>query len=107
MGVGWSQILNEISSLLLSQLHLRDLASADAKTSKERVRMGRQRVTPSPLPGDAGRLKEEIAILERRLAQIGPDGDCRYEKALIRFFEQQLGERRAQLQGAGQPLAGG
>ena len=37
-------------------------------------------------------------ILERRLAQIGPEGDCGYEKALIRFFEQQLGERRARLQ---------
>lgn len=69
--------------------------------------MKRQRVTPSLHPGDAGRLKEEIAILEQRLAQIGPDGDCGYEKALIRFFEQQLGERRAQLQSAGQPLAGG
>lgn len=46
-----------------------------------------------------GRLKEEIATLERRLAEIGPDGDCGYEKALIRFFEQQLGERRAMLRG--------
>lgn len=68
--------------------------------------MRRQRVTPSPLAGDAGRLKEEIAILEKRLAQIGPDGDCGYERALIRFFEQQLGERRDQLQSAGQSLAG-
>ena len=47
---------------------------------------------------DAGRLREEIAILERRLAQIGPEGDCGDEKALIRFFEQQSGERRAHLQ---------
>ena len=62
------------------------------------MRMKRQRVTLSPRPGDAGRLKEEIAILEKRLTQIGPDGDCGYEKALIRFFEQQLGERRALLQ---------
>ncbi len=69
--------------------------------------MRRQRGTRSPRLGDAGRLKEEIAILERRLAQIGPDGDCGYEKALIRFFEQQLGERRAQLQSAGEPLADG
>ncbi|MCB1801745.1 MAG: hypothetical protein KDI82_08675 [Gammaproteobacteria bacterium] len=43
------------------------------------------------------RLREEIAILEKRLAEIGPDGDCGYEKALIRFFEQQLGQRRALL----------
>lgn len=40
------------------------------------------------------RLREEIAILEKRLAEIGPEGDCGYEKALIRFFEQQLGQRR-------------
>jgi hypothetical protein len=49
---------------------------------------------------DAGRLREEIAVLERRLAEIGPEGDCGYEKALVRFFEQQLGQRRAQLQHA-------
>lgn len=47
-----------------------------------------------------GRLREEIATLEKRLQQIGPDGDCGYEKALIRFFEQQLGMRREQLQRA-------
>lgn len=49
---------------------------------------------------NTGRIKEEIATLERRLAEIGPDGDCGYEKALIRFFEQQLGMRRAQLRAA-------
>jgi hypothetical protein len=43
------------------------------------------------------RLHEEIEILERRLEQLGPDGDCGYERALIRFFEQQLGRRRALL----------
>jgi hypothetical protein len=47
--------------------------------------------------GQPGRLREEIETLERRLAQIGPDGDCGYENALIRFLEQQLGERRALL----------
>ncbi len=41
-----------------------------------------------------GRLKEEIAAIEKRLAQLGPDGDCGYENAMIRFYEQQLGERR-------------
>lgn len=56
---------------------------------------------------DQGRLEEEIATLEKRLQQIGPDGDCGYEKALIRFFEQQLGERRAMLQGRGNvPMPG-
>jgi hypothetical protein len=48
----------------------------------------------------AGRLREEIETLEKRLAEIGPDGDCGYENALIRFLEQQLGERRALLQQA-------
>lgn len=46
----------------------------------------------------SGRLKEEIATIERRLEQMGPDGDCGYEKALIRFLEQQLGQRREMLQ---------
>lgn len=44
-----------------------------------------------------GRLREEIETLEKRLEQMGPDGDCGYEKALIRFFEQQLGMRREML----------
>jgi hypothetical protein len=46
----------------------------------------------------SSRLEEEIAVLERRLAQIGPDGDCAYEKAMIRFFQTQLTMRREQLQ---------
>ncbi len=45
----------------------------------------------------AGRLEEEIATLEKRLGQIGPDGDCGYEKALIRFFRDQIELRRQQL----------
>lgn len=59
---------------------------------------------PSPQrrmsPNSAARLRDEIAALEKRLAQIGPDGDCGYENAMIRFFEQQLGERRASLRDA-------
>jgi hypothetical protein len=47
-----------------------------------------------------GRLKEEIETLEKRLEQMGPDGDCGYEKALIRFLEQQLGQRRELLRAA-------
>jgi hypothetical protein len=49
---------------------------------------------------DAGtmtRLQDEIATLERRLQQIGPDGDCGYEKAMIRFFHDQIDRRRRQL----------
>ena len=45
----------------------------------------------------SGRLREEIATLEQRLEQIGPDGDCGYERALVRFLEQQLGLRRDML----------
>jgi len=46
---------------------------------------------------DAARLREEIAYLEARLEEIGHDGDCAYEKAMIRFFEQELAARRAHL----------
>lgn len=45
-----------------------------------------------------GRLKEEIADIEKRLQQLGPDGDCGYENAMIRFYEQQLGMRRRLLE---------
>jgi len=44
------------------------------------------------------RLEEEIAMLEKRLAQLGPDGDCGYENAMIRFFREQLRDRRRRLQ---------
>jgi hypothetical protein len=45
----------------------------------------------------AGRLQEEIALIEKRLQELGPDGDCGYENAMIRFYERELGRRRAQL----------
>ena len=41
------------------------------------------------------RLREEIAYVEARLAELGDDGDCAYENAMIRFLEQQLAQRRA------------
>jgi len=47
--------------------------------------------------GTTTRLKDEIATLERRLQQIGPDGDCGYEKAMIRFFHDQIDRRRRRL----------
>lgn len=47
--------------------------------------------------GSAGRLQEEIALIEKRLQELGPDGDCGYENAMIRFYEQELGRRRAEL----------
>jgi hypothetical protein len=46
---------------------------------------------------DTTRLREEIAYVEARLAELGDDGDCAYENAMIRFLEQQLAERRAHL----------
>lgn len=46
---------------------------------------------------DPRRLREEIAYVEARLAELGGDGDCAYENAMIRFLEQQLAERRAHL----------
>jgi hypothetical protein len=51
-------------------------------------------------PPSATRLAEEIEALERRLQQIGPDGDCGYENALVRFFERQIGLRREMLRSA-------
>ena len=51
-----------------------------------------------PHIADHKRLRDDIAYLEARLTEIGHDGDCAYEKAMIRFFEQQLAERRAKLQ---------
>lgn len=50
---------------------------------------------------DPCRLREEIAYVEARLAELGDDGDCAYENAMIRFFQQQLAERRAHLGNAG------
>ena len=46
---------------------------------------------------DPGRLREEIAYIEARLAEIGDDGDCAYENAMIRFFEQELAQRRSRI----------
>lgn len=47
---------------------------------------------------DPAKVRDEIAYMENRLHEIGHDGDCAYEKAMIRFFEQQVGMRRAWLE---------
>ncbi|MGB5200319.1 MAG: hypothetical protein WBN68_11215 [Sedimenticolaceae bacterium] len=52
---------------------------------------------PNPVAFPPGRLREEIAALEKRLDTLGPDGDCGYENAMIRFYEQELVARRALL----------
>ena len=58
---------------------------------------GNRRPRPLQRP-DTSRVHEEIAAIEARLAQLGPDGDCSYENAMIRFYERQLGERRRLLE---------
>jgi len=47
---------------------------------------------------DPKRVREEIACIESRLAEIGPDGDCAYENAMIRQFEKQVEMRRVWLE---------
>lgn len=47
---------------------------------------------------DPQRLQDEIDYMEARLAEIGHDGDCAYEKAMVRFFHEQVAARRARLQ---------
>jgi hypothetical protein len=47
-------------------------------------------------PADPQMLQDAILMLESRLRSLG-DGDCGYEKAMIRFYEQQLGLYRARL----------
>lgn len=42
-------------------------------------------------------LREEIAYLEARLAAIGQDGDCAYERSLGRYYDSRLAVQRVQL----------
>lgn len=60
--------------------------------------MNTERVSEAKgLMPDTERLLEEIAYMEARLAEIGHDGDCAYEKAIARFFEQQVEDRKTRL----------
>jgi hypothetical protein len=45
------------------------------------------------------RLREEIRYMEARLDEIGFEGDCAYERAMSRFFLEQIAFRRQQLAG--------
>jgi hypothetical protein len=56
----------------------------------------RHRRASQPRPS-VDRIQEEIMMIEKRLRELGPDGDCGYENAMIRFYERQLGLRRQQL----------
>lgn len=42
-------------------------------------------------------LREEIAFMEARLVAIGYDGDCAYEKAMARYYQEHLAMYRDQL----------
>lgn len=42
-------------------------------------------------------LQEEIAILERRLENMGVDGDCAYERAMSRLYTAMVKERKQRL----------
>lgn len=42
-------------------------------------------------------LRQEIAYFERRLREMGDEGDCAYERALTRVYRLLLKERRDQL----------
>lgn len=42
-------------------------------------------------------LEEEIATLQRRLDDMGLDGDCAYERAISRLYHAMVEQRRAQL----------
>lgn len=52
--------------------------------------------TRNRVPQDPQLLQDAIVMLESRLRSLG-DGDCAYEKAIIRFYEQQLALYRARL----------
>lgn len=43
------------------------------------------------------RLQEEICYMEARLAEIGFEGDCAYERAMSRFYREQIMSRREEL----------
>lgn len=55
-----------------------------------------KQIARSRLPDDPQVVQEVIALMESRLRRLG-DGDCAYEKAMIRFYEQQLVLYRARL----------
>ena len=46
---------------------------------------------------DIERIREEIRYIEAWLDEIGHDGDCAYEKAMVRFYQERLQERRRRL----------
>ena len=57
----------------------------------------------APIQGadSINRLQEEIAFLEARLDEMGGSGDCAYEKALVRSYDERLALRRVELAALG------
>jgi hypothetical protein len=51
-------------------------------------------------------LLEEKASMEKRLKQLGYDGDCAYERAMVAFYNDRL-EKCCALLEASEPLAAG
>ena len=58
---------------------------------------GHHRIPPLQGADSINRLQEEIAFLETRLDEMGGSGDCAYEKALVRSYNERLAARRDQL----------
>ena len=52
-------------------------------------------------PDDRARIEEEIHFMESRLEEMGFEGDCAYERAMSKFYQEQLAFRRAQIAGLG------
>ena len=48
---------------------------------------------------DRTRIEEEILFMESRLEEMGFEGDCAYERAMSKFYQEQLAFRRAQIAG--------
>lgn len=62
---------------------------------------GHHRIPPLQGADSINRLKEEIAFLESRLDEMGGSGDCAYEKALVRSYDERLALRRVELAALG------
>lgn len=53
---------------------------------------------------DRTRIEEEIHFMEARLEEMGFEGDCAYERAMSKFYQEKLAFRRAQIAGFGGAL---
>lgn len=49
------------------------------------------------IANDPARLREEIHYMESRLTEIGFEGDCAYERAMSKFYLEQIETRRRKL----------